>query len=116
MLTFVFDAQTYAKYLTKVVKAFHHEGIPIWRLSLQNEPQFEPKYPGTLVNSDAAADIGDLVRAEFDKAGLNRTELIALDHNWDLAQYPIDVFNRSTSFKGVGWHCYVSPSGKCRQA
>ncbi|KDN44245.1 glycoside hydrolase family 30 protein [Tilletiaria anomala UBC 951] len=104
----------YAKYLTKILMALGEMGIQAYRLSLQNEPKYAPTaYPGTIIESDDAADIGDLVRAEFDSNGFEDVGLLALDHNWDLQEYPIDVFNRSKAFTGVAWHCYGgSPSGQ----
>ncbi len=32
------------------------------------------------------------------------------DHNWDVAQYPIDVLSDSTAYNyvsGTAWHCYA---------
>lgn len=103
-----------AKYYTRILTELKAMNISIYRFSLQNEPQYEPsKYPGTKMEPDQQAAIGDIVRPMFDAAGFNDTGIIALDHNWDLEQYGIQVLNASVkdAFVGVAFHCYTAAPG-----
>jgi glucosylceramidase len=49
---------TFANYLTKYVDAMQAQGIPIYALTVQNEPHFDtPNYPGMLLGADARAQL-----------------------------------------------------------
>lgn len=102
--------EVYARYLTRIMQALHEMRITPYRISLQNEPRYAGGYPGTYMEPDQQAAIGDLVRKSFDDAGFKDVGLLAWDHNWDVTQYPIDVFDKSRSFVGAAWHCYVNRS------
>lgn len=101
----------FADYLVRTVDAYTAEGVPVFALSVQNEPLFEPPdYAGMRV--DAAA------RARFIGAFLGprlaqrhpQTRLIEWDHNWDRPDEPLAVLSDPTArryISGVGWHCYA---------
>ena len=105
---------TYVQYLTKTMQALEAINISTFRLSLQNEPLYEPSnYPGTHIPAELEASLGDKVRQAFDANNLTHVGLIAWDHNWDNPSYPVEVFDQSTSFAGSAFHCYSgSPSAQ----
>jgi glucosylceramidase len=100
----------FAQYLSRYVTAYKDEGVPIFALTLQNEPNFEPgDYPGMRV--DAAR------RAAFIKGYLGPvlaqqnpgTQIFDWDHNWDHAESPRAVLADPDAAKyisAVAWHCY----------
>lgn len=100
----------FARYLLKYVDAYAAEGIPIFALTVQNEPDFEPKdYPGMRLNAPARARlIGDHLGPLL-AARASAPQLFDWDHNWNKPQEPLGVLadaaaNRHVS--AVAWHCY----------
>ncbi|KDN44236.1 glycoside hydrolase family 30 protein [Tilletiaria anomala UBC 951] len=89
----------YAKYLAKTLIALCKVGIRAYQLSTQEEPNYGPaKCAGTMINAEVEADIGDLVRPQFDQNDLHDTGLLVLVHKWGSKIYAIDFLNHSQSF------------------
>lgn len=100
----------FARYLVKYVDAYAAEGIPIFALTVQNEPDFEPKdYPGMRLNAPARARlIGDHLGPLLAQRA-QRTQIFDWDHNWDKPQEPLGVLADPAAGKyvsAVAWHCY----------
>lgn len=100
----------YAQYLLRVADALEAEGLPLFALSVQNEPDFEPAdYPG--MRLDAAQRItllGQHVGPRF-AARAQKVKLLDWDHNWDNPQSPLSVLadaQARAAVAGVAWHCY----------
>lgn len=100
-----------AAYLVKYVDALGRRGIPVYALTLQNEPGFSPTtYPGMKMSAATRADIiaHDLGPALAHRA--QHTRILDWDHNWDHPQQPLQVFSNpvaSPYVAGVAWHCYA---------
>jgi glucosylceramidase len=112
-----------AEYLKRYVKAYEAEGIPIYALTVQNEPHFEPdNYPGMALNPTQRAQ---LVRENlgplFAQSGI-QTKILDWDHNWDQPESPLAVLGDAGARQyvaGVAWHCYngdVSAQGQVHDA
>jgi len=100
----------FARYLLRYVDAYGAEGVPIWALSVQNEPDFEPKdYPGMRLNAPARARlIGDHLGPMLAKRG-GQPLLFDWDHNWDKPEEPLAVLRDPKAGRyvdAVAWHCY----------
>lgn len=100
----------FARYLVKYVDAYAAEGIPIFALTVQNEPDFEPKdYPGMRLNAPARARfIGDHLGPLLAKRS-TRTQIFDWDHNWDKPEEPLGVLGDAQAgqfVSAVAWHCY----------
>ena len=100
----------FARYLLRFVDAYAAEGIPIFALTVQNEPDFEPKdYPGMRLNAPARARfIGDHLGPLL-ATRKNAPQIFDWDHNWDKPQEPLGVLNDPAAGKyvnAVAWHCY----------
>ncbi len=100
----------FARYLLKYVDAYAAEGIPIFALTVQNEPDFEPgDYPGMRLNApERARLIGDHLGPMLAKRG-SKPLLFDWDHNWDKPQEPMAVLDDPVAGRyvdGVAWHCY----------
>lgn len=100
----------FARYLLKYVDAYAAEGIPIFALTVQNEPDFEPgDYPGMRLNApERARLIGDHLGPLLAKRG-SKPLLFDWDHNWDKPQEPLGVLDDPVAGRyvdGVAWHCY----------
>ena len=102
---------SFAEYLARYVEAYADERIPIFALTLQNEPHHEPDdYPGMrLTPAQRITLVRDHVGPLFARRGL-RTALLEWDHNWDEPGSPLAVLADSGARRhvaGVAWHCYA---------
>lgn len=101
----------FSRYLVRYVDTMAAEGVPIFALTLQNEPHFEPKdYPGMRLEPAArAAVIGRHLGPLLKQRGLP-TQIIEWDHNWDVPLAPLSVLGDGQArpfVAGVAWHCYA---------
>ncbi|MCV2356026.1 glycosyl hydrolase [Paucibacter sp. B2R-40] len=105
----------FSDYLLRYVDAYAAEGVPIFALTLQNEPHFEPDdYPGMRVDPAARAAVigqhlGPLL-AKRENEQKRKTKLFDWDHNWDQAESPLAVLADPVArpfVAGVAWHCYA---------
>lgn len=99
-----------ADYFVQFVQAYEKDGIPIYALTMQNEPLNVPgNYPGmNMTSGEQAAFLRDALGPALRDAKLNAKVLI-FDHNWDLIHFPIEVLNdpKAASFAGgIAIHCY----------
>ncbi|MFI5895850.1 ricin-type beta-trefoil lectin domain protein [Actinoplanes sp. NPDC051513] len=95
-----------AAYYGKAVRAYAAQGIPIYALTLQNEPLFSPAdYPGMLVSADQERQLAKAVRAE-----LPTTKIWAFDHNFsEGVSYAAGVLTADarSSVDGIAFHDYA---------
>jgi glucosylceramidase len=102
---------SYADYLARFISAYAAEGVPVFAVTVQNEPAFEPAdYPGMRLDASARAElIGQHVGPRFARAGA-ATTILDWDHNWDHPEEPLAVLADSAARRyvsGVAWHCYA---------
>jgi len=100
----------FAEYLRRYVEAYAAEGVPIYALTVQNEPHFEPKdYPGMRLEPPARARfIGRYLGPLLARQQIP-TLIFDWDHNWDEPESPLRVLADSVARRyvaGVAWHCY----------
>jgi len=105
----------FAEYFRKFVEGYGAEGVPIFAVTMQNEPAYEPAdYPGMRLDPPARAEvIGKHVGPLFASAGI-QTLILDWDHNWDLPSSPLAVLADTTARKyvnAVAWHCYAGDVG-----
>ncbi len=95
----------YAEYFRRFLDAYAAEGVPIFAITLQNEPHFEPdNYPGMRLDPPQRARLVKLLGPTI------KTRILEWDHNWDLPQSPMEVLADSGARRyvsGVAWHCYA---------
>lgn len=113
----------FARYFVRYIRAYEAEGVPIFAVTMQNEPHFEPEnYPGMRVEpAERAAFIGGHLGPLLASEGL-KTQIFDWDHNWDQPDSPMAVLAdpvASHYVSAVAWHCYagdVAAQGKVRAA
>jgi glucosylceramidase len=100
----------FADYLLRFAGVYRNAGVPLYAITVQNEPGYEPiDYPG--MRFDAAE------RARFIGAHLGpklkqqpqAPILLDYDHNWDVPNSPLQVLadpEAARYIAGVAWHCY----------
>jgi len=106
---------SFASYFVKFIRAYGAEGVPVYAITIQNEPNFEPEnYPGMHLDPKVRAEIiGMHLGPSFAHNGI-KTLIWDWDHNWDLPQQPLVVLADSTArryVQGVAWHCYGGEVG-----
>lgn len=101
----------FAQYFYKFIAAYAAEGIPVYAITVVNEPHHEPgDYPGMRLDPPARARlIGAHVGPLFARMGI-ATRILEWDHNWDEPASPLRVLADSAARRyvaGVAWHCYA---------
>lgn len=116
--------RAYARYFVKFVTGYARAGVPIYAVTVQNEPQNRRPngYPGMDLPVAQAAKLIAEVGQAFRAAGL-RTKIIGYDHNWethpdDIAstppgedpetEYPSKLLSSPAGrwLAGTAFHCY----------
>ena len=101
----------FAQYFVKYMEAYRSAGVPIWAVTLQNEPLFEPKdYMGMAMSATQQKEVlRDYVGPAFEKARLD-TKIMVYDHNWDTPAYPSTILDDAKAAHyaaGTAYHCYA---------
>ena len=100
----------FALYLVKTISGYQAAGVPVYALSVQNEPFYAPPtYSGMLMPAaDQAAFLGNALGPALAAAHLN-TKVMVYDHNWDRPDYPETVLKdpkANAVAAGTAWHHY----------
>ncbi len=112
----------YAEYFRRFLDAYAAEGVPVYAVSVQNEPRHEAAYPSMRMEPhEQAAFVRDHLGPTLEAHGI-RTRILAWDHNWDGVDYPLAVFADAGAARylaGAAFHCYggdVSAQSRFRDA
>jgi glucosylceramidase len=100
----------FADYLVKTIEGYQAAGVPIWALSVQNEPLFAPPtYSGMqMLAAEQAKFFGEALAPALAAAQLS-PRVMAYDHNWNRPDYPETVLKDSKAAAlaaGTAWHHY----------
>ena len=100
----------FAQYFRRWIAAYEREGLPIFAVTLQNEPHFEPgDYPGMRLTPAQRADIiRNHMGPLFAQSGVD-AQIWDWDHNWDELDSPLAVLGDAGARQyvaGIAWHCY----------
>ncbi|WP_188559043.1 glycoside hydrolase family 30 protein [Hymenobacter glacieicola] len=112
--------QSWADYYVKFIKAYEKAGIPIWGLTVQNEPMAKQKWESCIFTAEEERDfVKGYLGPTLKKGGLADKKLIGWDHNRDLAfQRAATLFDdpeASKYFWGLGYHWYETWTGSGMQ-
>jgi len=104
--------QAWANFYIKFIKAYEKEGIPIWGLSVQNEPMAVQKWESCIYSAEDERDfVKNYLGPTLHKSGMADKKLIVWDHNRDLMyQRASTIFEDPEAAKyiwGMGFHWYV---------
>ena len=88
-----------AQYFVDFAQAYQQQGIPIYALSVQNEPLYSTTgYPSEyLAASDESTFIANNLGPALSAAGLGSVKIFAYEHNWDNTAYPESVLGSSAA-------------------
>jgi len=97
----------YATYFLDYLNAMRGQGIEIWAITPQNEPENPFNEPSMLMTASQQLDfINNHLGPRIRNAGY-QTKIIAFDHNCDNTSYPIQVLNGSSYVDGAAFHLYA---------
>jgi len=108
--------QTWADYYVKFIQAYEKEGIPVWGLTIQNEPMAKQIWESCIYTADAERDfLKNYLGPTLHKNSFQDKKIIVWDHNRDLITQRADVIlndpEASKFVWGVGFHWYEDWSG-----
>ena len=108
--------ESWALYYTKFIKAYEKEGVPVWGISIQNEPMAKQKWESCIYTGEEERDfLKKNLGPTMEKEGLKDKKIIAWDHNRDMMyQRAQTYFNDPEAAKyiwGLGFHWYEDWSG-----
>ena len=97
----------YANYFVKYFDEMKAQGINIWAITPQNEPENSTNTPSMLMNSTEQKNFINInLGPTMASKGYAGIKIIAFDHNCNNTTYPIDVCNNSTYVDGAAFHLY----------
>jgi len=107
---------SWALYYTKFIQAFRREGIPVWGISIQNEPMATQRWESCIYSAEEERDfLKNHLGPTMHKAGMDEVKIIVWDHNRDLiyqrAQTYFDDKEAAKYVWGIGFHWYEDWSG-----
>ncbi len=108
--------QQWADYVVKFIKAYEEKGMPVWALSVQNEPMAKQRWESCIYTAEEERDyIKTYLGPTLQKNGLDSKKLIAWDHNRDLIyQRASTILEDADAAKyvwGIGFHWYETWTG-----
>ena len=103
--------RAYANYLVKTIEDYQAAGVPVYAISVQNEPLYAaPTYSGMYMPAaQQAAFLSGALAPAMAAAHLN-TKVLVYDHNWDHPEYPATVLKNANAYglsAGTAWHHYA---------
>jgi glucosylceramidase len=108
--------QSWANYYARFIKAYQAEGIPIWGISVQNEPMATQRWESCIYTAEEERDfLKRHLGPTMIREGLRDKKIIAWDHNRDLVyQRASTILSDPEAAKyvwGIGFHWYEPWSG-----
>lgn len=109
-------SSSWALYYTKFIKAYEKEGLPVWGISIQNEPMATQRWESCIYTGEEERDfLKNHLGPTMEKEGLADKKIIGWDHNRDLIYQRASVLlNDKDAAKylwGIGFHWYEPWSG-----
>lgn len=107
---------SWANYYPKFINAYEKEGIPVWGITIQNEPMAKQKWESCIYTAEEERDfLKKHLGPVMHKAGMKDKKIIVWDHNRDLiyqrAQTYLDDPEAAKYIWGIGFHWYEDWSG-----
>jgi glucosylceramidase len=108
--------ESWAMYYTKFIKAYEADSIPIWGITVQNEPMAVQRWESSIYTAEEERDflknyLGPIMARE----GLGDKKIVVWDHNRDLiGQRANTIFGDPEAAKyawGIGFHWYETWAG-----
>ncbi|WP_405608237.1 glycoside hydrolase family 30 protein [Polaribacter sp. Asnod1-A03] len=108
--------QAWANYYVKFIEAYEAEDIPVWGVTIQNEPMAVQIWESCIYTAEEERDfLKNYLGPTFEKAGMSDKNIVVWDHNRDLlSQRANTIFEDAEAAKyawGTGFHWYETWAG-----
>jgi glucosylceramidase len=108
--------QSWANYYVKYINDYQKEGIPVWGLTIQNEPMATQRWESCIYTAEEERDfLKNYLGPTLKRAGLGDKKINIWDHNRDLISQRVSTIlddpEASKYVWGIGFHWYESWSG-----
>lgn len=102
----------WARYYACFIRAYEQEGIPIWGMTVQNEPMATQTWESCVYTAEEERDfVKNYLGPTLQREGLGDKKIIIWDHNRSLmyqrAKVVLDDPDAAKYVWGVGYHWYV---------
>lgn len=107
---------SWALYYTKFIKEYEKEGIPVWGITVQNEPMATQTWESCIYTAEEERDfLKNHLGPTMEEEGLGDRKIIVWDHNRDLINHRTNVIlgdpDAAKYVWGVGFHWYEPWAG-----
>jgi glucosylceramidase len=104
---------TWARYYCRYIREYEREGISIWGLTVQNEPEALQTWDSCLYTAEEEHDfVRDHLGPALEQEGLDGVRIVIWDHNRDRmferAKVVLDDPEAARFVWGTGFHWYVA--------
>jgi glucosylceramidase len=101
----------WARCFVRFIRAYEAEGVPVWAVSVQNEPQATQRWDSCLYSAEDERDfVRDHLGPALHAAGLGRVRIVIWDHNRDaMVERASVVYADPEAARyvwGIGFHWY----------
>ena len=101
----------WARCFVRFIRAYEAEGVPVWAVSVQNEPMARQRWDSCLYSAEDERDfVRDHLGPALHEAGLGHVKIVIWDHNRDLMVERASVVYRDPEAAkyvwGTGFHWY----------
>ena len=108
--------QNWADYFVKFIEAYEAEDIPVWGVTIQNEPMATQRWESCIYTAEEERDfLKNYLGPTFEKNGLSDKNIVVWDHNRDLISHRANtIFEDEEAAKyawGIGFHWYETWTG-----
>ena len=108
--------QAWALYYAKFIQSYRQAGVPVWGITIQNEPMATQRWESCIYQPEEERDfLRDHLGPTIAREGLRDVNIIVWDHNRDLiVQRALAIFSDSAAARyawGIGFHWYEDWSG-----
>merc|ERR1712113_973815 len=103
--------RTWANYITRWVSAYQARGVPIWALTVQNEPENDAFWEACVMSPEEEADFLGAELGPAMQAAHPEVLIFGYDHNKDHIEKWADVLYSNGAAKpymhGIAFHWYA---------
>ncbi|MBA4176141.1 MAG: glucosylceramidase [Leptothrix sp. (in: Bacteria)] len=101
----------WARCFVRFIEAYAAEGVPVWGVSVQNEPEAHQRWDSCLYSAEEERDfVRDFLGPELAAAGLGHVRIVVWDHNRDVMVERASVIygdaEAARYIWGTGFHWY----------
>ena len=107
---------SWARYFVKFIKAYEAENIPVWGISIQNEPMATQGWESCIFTAEEERDfLKQHLGPTLAREGLGAMKIVVWDHNRDLLNQRAEVIYKDPEAAKYAWgtelHWYEALSG-----